>query len=175
MSDQLQMFKEKDYPKLTSSHLDLLAKISVWLEKEVGWKEKEVVLSQKQLGSFGNADRVYLSGKMLKGLSPQMMVKISGQFCKSLPTLGGIDLNGNCLIQNGYYPKIENDFTLLDILEDEIPKKYFLSQKMIQGIMKSNFRERKPKDVNKESSTIKVGGDIPCIELETLDMTKDSE
>ena len=135
MSDQLQMFQENNSQKLTSSHLEVLAKISVWLEKEVGWGEKEVALSQKQLGSFGNVDRVYLSGKMLKEHSPQTMVKTFGQLSKSLPTLGAIDLNGNCLTQNGFYPKIERESTLSDILQKETPKKYFLSEKMTERLL----------------------------------------
>jgi DNA (cytosine-5)-methyltransferase 1 len=40
-----------------------------------------------------------------------------GQLSKPLPTLGVIDLNGNCLIQVGFYPKIESAFTLSDILQ----------------------------------------------------------
>ena len=171
----LNLFNQETYPKSTLSLLDHLAKILVSLQKELGLTELEVPLFGKQLGSSLSANHVFLSGKMLKEHSPQTMVKTFGQLSKSLPTLGAIDLNGNCLIQNGYYPKIESGFTLLDILQKDIPKKYFLSQKTIQAIMKSNFRERKPKDVNKESSTIKVGGDIPCIKSETTDMMRDLE
>jgi hypothetical protein len=135
MSDQLQMFNQKNYQKLTLSLSEVLAKILVWLEKDVGWKDKEVVLSQKQLDSFANADLVFLSGKMLKEHSPQTMVKTFGQYSKSLPTLGAIDLNGNCLTQNGFYPKIERESTLSDILEKDVKDKYFLSQKMTKFLI----------------------------------------
>jgi len=48
MSDQLQMFGEQTFPELTSSLLEVLAKISHWQENDLGWKEKEVLLSSKQ-------------------------------------------------------------------------------------------------------------------------------
>jgi DNA (cytosine-5)-methyltransferase 1 len=51
---------------------------------------------------------------------------------------------------------------LKDILEDEVDEKYYLSDRAVQGIMKSNYQERKPqsKDV---CSALKVGGDVKCI------------
>lgn len=51
---------------------------------------------------------------------------------------------------------------LKDILEDNVDEKYFLSQRMVDGIYKSNFMERKPMDVNGICKTLKVGGDTPC-------------
>jgi hypothetical protein len=131
MSDQLQMFEEQTSQASTSSLLEVLAKISHWQENELGWKDKGVLLSSKQLGSFTSADLVYLSGKMSREHSPQTMAQTFGQLSKPLPTLGAIDLNGNCLIQVGYYPKIESGFTLSDILQppNEIGEEYFLSQK----------------------------------------------
>jgi len=58
--------------------------------------------------------------------------------------------------------KEELKIFLKDILEDEVDDKYFLSDKMIQGIINSNYRERQPqiKDV---CGTLKVGGDTKCI------------
>ena len=44
---------------------------------------------------------------MLKEHSPQTIAETLRQSCKRLPTLGVIDSNGNCLIQSGFYPKIE--------------------------------------------------------------------
>jgi hypothetical protein len=129
MSVQLLMFEEETFPTSTLSLLEVLAKISHWQENERGWKDKEVLLSSKQSALLGNADQVYLSGKMLKGRSPQMMAQTFGQLSKPLPTLGVIDLNGNCLIQVGFYPKIESGYTLSDILQspEEIGEEYFLS------------------------------------------------
>jgi hypothetical protein len=129
MSDQLQMFGEQTSQELTSSLSEVLAKISHWLEKEKGWGEKEVLLSRKQLDSFTSADLVYLSGKMLKEHSPQTMAQTFGQLSKPLPTLGVIDLSGNCLIQVGFYPNGGRGSTLSDILEEQemIGEEYSLS------------------------------------------------
>ena len=74
-------------------------------------------LSLKQLGSSMSADQEFLFGKMLKELSPQTMAKILRQSSKPLPTLGAIDLNGNCVIHRGFYPKTERESTLSDILQ----------------------------------------------------------
>lgn len=54
---------------------------------------------------------------------------------------------------------------LKDILQDEYDTKYYLSEKMIAGIFKSNFRERKPMNINKISKCLKIGGDVPCFEV----------
>ena len=136
MSDQLQMFERNNSPKLTLSLSDHLAKILVWLENVGVCKELEAPLLVKQYDSSVNADRVFLSGKMLKEHSPQTMATTFGQLSKPLPTLGVIELNGNCLIQVGFYPKIERESTLLDILQNNVEDKYFLSQKTIDRLMK---------------------------------------
>jgi hypothetical protein len=137
MSDQLQMFGEQTFPESTSSLLEVLAKISHWQENDLGWKDKEVLLSSKQSVLLANADQVYLCGKMLKARSPQMMAQTFGQLSKPLPTLGVIDLNGNCLIQVGFYPKIESGYTLSDILQpqEEIGEEFFLSQKLVNTLI----------------------------------------
>jgi hypothetical protein len=138
MSDQLQMFEEQTSPTSTSSLLEVLAKISHWQENERGWKDKEVLLSSKQSVLLANADQVYLCGKMLKGHSPQMMAQTFGRLSKPLPTLGVIDLNGNCLIQVGFYPKIESAYTLSDILQPQVGEEYFLSEKRLESLVRLN-------------------------------------
>ena len=47
----------------------------------------------------------------------------------------------------------------------EVDEKYYLSDKMIKGIQKSNFKERQPVDVNGVCRTLKIGGDTPCFEV----------
>lgn len=58
---------------------------------------------------------------------------------------------------------------LKNVLEEEVDDKYFLSEKTIESIMKSNFEDCKPMDFSREdyrkediSKCIKVGGDVPC-------------
>jgi len=58
---------------------------------------------------------------------------------------------------------------LKDVLENDVDDKYYLSEKTIKSIMKSNFEDCKPMDFSREdyrkediSKCIKVGGDVPC-------------
>ena len=147
MSDQLQMFEENNYQKSMSSPSEALAKTLVWLESVGEWVAKDQVLSLKQLDSSMSANHEFLSGKMLKGLSPQTLAKTLRQSSKPLPTLGAIDLNGNCVIHRGFYPKTERESTLSDILQppQEIGEEFFLSKKMTkflmdrQGTTKGNY------------------------------------
>lgn len=88
----------------------------------------------------------FIFGKMLKERSAVTMAQTFGQLSKPLPTLGVIQSNGNCLIQHGFYPKIESEFTLLDILEVEVSPDYFLSEKMIAYL---HSRSNQTKDGHK--------------------------
>ena len=144
-SEILPLFTEETLQELTLSLSDRLAKISHLLEKERGLKEPKVALSRKQLPSLLTSDQVYLSGKMLKAHSPQMLAQTFGRLSKRLPTLGIIQSNGNCLIRSGYYPKIESGFTLSDILQDEVSQEYFLSEKMIAFLQQKRKVNHKPK------------------------------
>ena len=112
-------------------------------ESVKGWEVKGQALSLKQLGSSMSADQEFLFGKMLKELSPQTMAKILRQSSKPLPTLGAIDLNGNCVIHRGFYPKTERESTLSDILQkpQEIGEEFFLSKKMTDFLMQRQGKQ----------------------------------
>jgi len=137
MSDQLQIFEAQTSPQSTYSPLEVLAKTSALLESVRAWRENEAALSLKQLGLSKSADQEYLSGRMLKELSAATLAKTLRQSSKSLPTLGAIDLSGNCLIRRGFYPKIESGYTLSDILQspEEIGEEYFLSQQTSERLL----------------------------------------
>ena len=107
-----------------------------WLEKERGLKEPKVALSSTQLPSLLTSNQVFLSGKMLREHSPQTLALTFGRLSKRLPTLGVIDLNFNCLIQAGYYPKIESEYILSDILQKEVSQEYSLSEKLQKIVLK---------------------------------------
>ncbi len=69
---------------------------------------------------------------------------------------------------NFNFPKeIPLELKLKDILQDNVNSKYYLSDKMVAGIFKSNFKERKPMDINKISKCLKIGGDVPCFEVKS--------
>ena len=71
------------------------------------------------------------------------------QLSKPLPTLGVIDLNGNCLIQTGFYPKIERESTLSDILQAKVEDKYFLSEKGVQRLM--SYKDNKQTQLQQDT------------------------
>lgn len=137
ISDQLQIFSTQELNDLTLSHSDRLVRISALLEREKGWEAIEVPLSAMHFPQYLTSNQMFLSGKTLKALFPQMVDEISSQFYKPLPTLGFMSANGNLLIHRGYYPKIESGYTLSDILQplSEIGKEYFLSKKTISRII----------------------------------------
>ena len=143
MSVQLSILQETNYQELTSSPLEVLAKTLVLLESVKGWKENDQALSLKQYALSTNADHEFLSGKMLRELSPQTMAQTLRQSSKSLPTLGAIDLNGNCLIHRGFYPKTESGYTLSDILQkpEEVGEEFFLSEKAMQQIQAQGLKQ----------------------------------
>ena len=64
--------------------------------------------------------------------------------------------------------KIPLKTKLKDLLENDVDDKYYLSDKMIKGIEKSNFRERQPIDINGICKTLKIGGDTPCFETKPV-------
>ena len=123
-------------PTLSETMSSTIAKISHLLENVQGSQEPKVALSSTQLPSLLSSDQVYLSGRMLREHSPQMLAQTFGQFSKLLPTLGVIQSNGNCLIQAGFYPKIESGYTLSDTLQDEVSQEYFLSEKLQKIVLK---------------------------------------
>lgn len=135
---QLNIFSTQELSDLTLSHSDRLAKISALQEREKGWAEIEAPLSSTHFPQYLTSDQMFLSGKTLRALSPQMGDEISSQFYKPLPTLGFMSASGNLLIHRGFSPKIESGFTLLGILQhpSEIGKVYFLSEKMISILLK---------------------------------------
>ena len=112
---------------------------------KVEFNDPKVALSHTQLPSLLRSDQVFLSGKMLREHSPQMLAQTFGRLSKRLPTLGVIDLNFNCLIQSGFYPKIESGYTLSDILQDEVSQEYFLSERMISLLQKKRKVNYKPR------------------------------
>ena len=142
MLAQLQMFEEPSSQKSTLSLSAALAKTLASLESAQVSPETEAALSLKQYGLSENAGQVFLFGKMLKEASAQTMAETLQQSCKSLPTLGAIDASGNCLIQAGYYPKIESGYTLSDILQspEEIGEEFFLSEGAMEKIMANGLK-----------------------------------
>jgi DNA (cytosine-5)-methyltransferase 1 len=64
--------------------------------------------------------------------------------------------------------KIPLELKLKDVLQENVDNKYYLSDKMIKGIEKSNFKERQPVNLNGVCRTLKIGGDTPCLKVHSL-------
>lgn len=93
-------------------------------------------LSGSRSGLFFEAIRLIIEFK------PEVFIfekeKTLSSYCEQLPTLGFMAASGNLLILPGYCPKIESEFILSDILQEQADPKYFLSQKQISGLLKGN-------------------------------------
>ena len=66
--------------------------------------------------------------------------------------------------------KIPLQLKLKELLQDNVGNKYFLSDKMIKGIEKSNFKERQPININNVCKTLKIGGDTPCFKVNPVQL-----
>lgn len=102
----------------------------------------------------------------LFGIEPVMINAslVSAQNRKRLFWVGKLDEFGT--YQKAEIPQPEDRGILLkDILEDEVDEKYYMTQKQVEGVLQSNYRDRKPIDINKKIPTLKVGGDIKRIVL----------
>ena len=112
ISDRLQKSEQRKSDIPTSSLSEALARILVQSATAAGCVERQVPLSGMLSKPSGDSDLTFLSGRMLRESSSQSIDQIFGALSKSLPTLAVIDLNGNCLIRHGFYPKTERESTL---------------------------------------------------------------
>ena len=133
MSQQLNLFQNSATSILLRSASR--AKIFQLLAKGKGLTEQEVACFMRQHELSGKQNQHILSLRMLKDCSHTTMGGLLKRSCKKLPTLGFMTANGNLLIQSGFYPKIENVFTLSDILEENPDQKYFLSQQVLSRLL----------------------------------------
>jgi len=162
------MFEEQTSPTSTSSLSVLLVKTLASLESVKGWTENEVALSLKQYALSPNANQELLCGRMLREHSAQTMAKILRQSSKPLATLGAIDLNGNCLIHRGFYPKTESAYTLSDILQppQEIGEEFFLSEKSQERIM--GYRDNKEIPVHSQQDTEQMETEVILLNVNSM-------
>jgi DNA (cytosine-5)-methyltransferase 1 len=104
-------------------------------EKDVDLKTQEAQCFLKSLGFSKTNDPDILFSKMSKAYLIMNPEKLSKPYLKFSPTLG-IKLNGSYLIlSSSQFLKIGNASTLLDVLETNVPEKYFLSQTQVQRIL----------------------------------------
>ena len=137
ISDRLQKSEQRKSDIPTSSLSEALARILVQSATAAGCVERQVPLSGMLSKPSGDSDLTFLSGRMLRESSSQSIDQIFGALSKRLPTLAVIDLNGNCLIRHGFYPKIGSECTLSDVLQRNVPQTYFLSRRRVECMVRS--------------------------------------
>lgn len=137
ISDRLQKSEQRESNIPTSSLSEVLARILVQSATVADCVEGQVPLSGMLSKPSGDSDLTFLSGRMLRESSSQSIDQIFGALSKRLPTLAVIDLNGNCLIRHGFYPKTERESTLSDVLQTDVPEMYFLSRRRVEGILRA--------------------------------------
>ena len=132
-SEELSLFNLEIYQGSTSSLSDSLAKICQLLDKEEDSKHHEAVYSLRQCESSGIKNPDISSLKMSKVFSQATKDMTLSSVYKRLPTLGMM-VNGNYLIHGGFSPKTESEYSLSDILEENVGEKYFLSQASLNRV-----------------------------------------
>ena len=132
MSRQLEMFQDC-VPTLSLS--DSLAKICRMLESGQVWQALEAICSLKRSGLSGKLSLSVLSLKTSKAFLQVTEELTLSDVCEKLPTLGYMTANGSLLIADGFYPKIESEYTLSDVLEENPDPKYFLSEKATKRLL----------------------------------------
>lgn len=131
---QQKLFKES-FPILTCFARGFLASLSQLQEKDRDLKTQEAHSFLKSHGFLKTNDPNILFSKTLKAYLITTEAKLSKQYLKFSPTLG-IAYNGNYLIlSSSEYLKTGKECTLLDVMEKNVPEKYFLSPEAIQKII----------------------------------------
>lgn len=130
---------KKMNPTLLTEQSSITAKISLSQEGEPVSKETEAVSSEKYLESLPRSGkRINLNGSSMKMLRECLAaIKDLTSFPYSLNlTGGGTTLNGSYSTLNcTEYLKTESESILSDILEAEVPEKYFLSAQQMERIV----------------------------------------
>ena len=120
------------YPTSTYWLEDFLARHSALQEKgqDLTMQEVHCFLRSQGFSDTNDPDIFYL--RTWEAYYLTMIEKLSSKYLKFCPTLG-IELNGNYLIlKTSDYPRTGPECSLLDILEDNVPDKYFLSDKAVK-------------------------------------------
>lgn len=124
------------YLPLTSLPLDSPAKISVWPESEQDWKALEAACSGKSSGYSAKFNLYGSFSKTYRAFSLPKTGKIS--LLRSTPWMNsGMVWRGVCLTRSSLEsPRDAGVCSLSDVLESHVPKRFFLSPRAAQGILR---------------------------------------
>jgi DNA (cytosine-5)-methyltransferase 1 len=125
----------------------------------------------------------YLGGKSVNGVTNMMPIDGAVPYHLHYKVLNakkhGVPQNRERVFLIGIRDDQDNTFTwpaeeeltkrLKNVLEDSVDDKYFLSEKMLNFVLNTNFQEAKPIDINKDAAPcVKVGGDVSCFDTNKL-------
>jgi hypothetical protein len=127
------------------SQVDFLAKTFPLLESEQGWRDCVVDFSGKSADSLTKQERKLLSSKMCLVFFPQITEEIWPVSLKRWSSAGIASLGGCLMLNTSEFPKDGAESSLSDVLETQGDhlKKYSLSQKAAQGILRRATRRGK--------------------------------
>jgi len=121
---------------MTSSWEDSLVKMSVLPENEKDFVDRELECSLRSSGYYEKNSLGLYSLKMLEESLVVMEDGTSPEFSLNWKTLG-TRVNGKYLTQKiTESPRTEKGCSLSDIIEDQVPDKYFLSQQSLKRFLK---------------------------------------
>ena len=125
--------------------MDFLAKTFPLLESEQGWRDRVVDFSGKSADSLTKQERKLLSSKMCLVYFPQITEEIWPVSLKRWSSAGIASLGGCLMLNTSEFPKEGVESSLSDVLETQGDhlKKYSLSQKAAQGILRRAGRRGK--------------------------------
>jgi hypothetical protein len=159
---QVNNYEQQDLiPKMESSPVDFLAKTFPLLESEQGWQDCVVDFSGKSADSLTKQERRLLSSKMCLVYFPQITEEIWPLSLKRWSSAGIASLGGCLMLNTSEFPKEGVESSLSDVLEtkgDHL-KKYSLSARAAQGILRRATRRGKTLPMQLQEALQEVGGE----------------
>ena len=151
-SEMQEISTQQDYQTFSAYVQDFLAKHFQSLESGEGSKIQEVRSFLKSYGLLGKNNHLFYSSKTSKGYYLTTKGKPL-ESCFKRWMNWGMTVNGKSLIANISFHKTEREYSLSDILEDQVAEKYYLSEKATKSMLtrnKSNILPRSQQTTGKE-------------------------
>ena len=147
------LFDQQTLEQLTLSPQVFRVRLSQLLEKDVDLKTHEAHYFLKSHGfvPLPNPNTYY--SKTLRAYLTTTVGELLASSTKHLLTLA-IPLNSKWSILSGFCPKIESEYTLSDILQEEVDQEYFLSEKKLSWIISGQQTSRLHRVYKEQADTL---------------------
>jgi hypothetical protein len=138
--------------------VDSPAKIYQWLENEQDWVVLDQDYSGKSADCLTKQERKILSSKMSLVYFPAIKAQIWPLFLKRWLSAGIVSHTGCLMLNTSEYPNAAVECSLSDVLETQGDhlKKYSLSPKAAQGILRRASRREKTLPIQLQEALEKV-------------------